>query len=97
MEHRIIVSAVVVGLPRTPVTAAIQDADLGAFTPDKTAAAHAPTIAVIWRQTNQRGDLLSVEHTSSGNCATSVLESTLPTPGAERSSRRTLATREYCE
>ena len=54
--------AVVVGLPRTPVTAAIQDADLGAFTPDKTAAAHAPTIAVIWCQTNQRGDLLSIEH-----------------------------------
>src|SRR5437660_826335 len=41
----------------------IQDApDLGASTPDTTAAAQFSTIAVKWCQTGQCGDLLAVEH-----------------------------------
>src|SRR5712664_3528054 len=37
-------------------------ADLGAATPDTTAAAHISTVAVKWCETSQCGDLLAVEH-----------------------------------
>ena len=40
----------------------IEDApDLGASTPDATAAAHVSTVAVKWREPGQRGDLFSIE------------------------------------
>ena len=37
-------------------------ADLGAATPDTTAAAHISTVAVKWCETSQCGDLLAIEH-----------------------------------
>src|SRR6185312_2038127 len=41
----------------------IQDApDLGASAPDTTAAAHASTVAVKWRQPGESGDLFAIKH-----------------------------------
>jgi hypothetical protein len=45
----------------------IQDApDLGASSPDTTAATQFPTIAVKWREAGQCGDLLAIKHPQFG-------------------------------
>jgi hypothetical protein len=64
----------------------IQDApDLRASAPDTTAAAQFSTIAINGASPARAAICLRLSIPSSGRCASRVLESTLPTPGAERS------------
>src|SRR5712692_4398382 len=60
-------------------------ADLGAATPDTTAAAHISTVAVKWCETSQCGDLLAIEHSQFRQLREQSTREHLADPGTERS------------